>query len=202
MLFAFRRNGSDTLFPVGNDFTLEHFDTVWTGSGFGVFFKSSVSIAAMVLIGVTIVAILSGYALARFDFTGKNVIMLVLLCTQFVPGAMLLIPLFEVFRSVRLTNTLWSTIIADTVYQIPLSIMLMTGFIRNVPIEIEEATWIDGCSRLRGFQANVLPLLLPGIIAVSSFALIGAWNNFIFALMFLNSQDKFTIPVGLNATLN
>lgn len=197
-MFAFRKDGSDTLIPLGDDFTLEHFDTVWNGSGFAVFFRNSVMIAVMVLICVTFISLLAGYAMARYDFRAKNVILVGLLCTQFVPGAMLLIPLFEVFRSVNLTNTLWSIIIADTVFQMPLSIMLMTGFIRNVPIEIEEASWIDGCSRLQGFRANVLPLLLPGIVAISSFAFIGAWNNFLFALMFLNSQSKFTIPVGLN----
>lgn len=199
LLFAFRENGSSSLIPT--PFTLEHFDTVWNGAGFGTFFRNSVMVAAMVLIFVTIIALMAGYSLARYDFRGKNIAMIALLCTQFIPGAMLLIPLFDVFRGLTLTNTLWSVIIADTVFQMPLSIMLMSGFVRNVPIELEEASWIDGCSRLRGFLANVLPILRPGIVAISSFAFIGAWNNFIFSLMFLNSQDKFTIPVGLSYML-
>jgi multiple sugar transport system permease protein len=141
---------------------------------------------------------MGGYALARYSFRGKGAFLLVMLCTQFVPGAMLLIPLFQIFNGIGLTNSLWSLIIGDSVFQLPLSLVLMVGFIRNVPIDIEEAAWIDGCSRLRAFVAVVLPLLRPGIVAVGSFAFISAWNNFLLAVMFISSQNKFTLPVGLS----
>src|SRR5690606_1814084 len=114
------------------------------------------------------VGLMGGYALARFSFRGKGAFLLVMLCTQFVPGAMLLIPLFQIFNGIGLTNSLWSLIIGDSVFQLPLSLVLMVGFIRNVPIDIEEAAWIDGCSRFRAFIAVVLPLLRPGIVAVGS----------------------------------
>jgi multiple sugar transport system permease protein len=123
------------------------------------------------------------------------------LCTQFIPGAMMLIPLFDIFRTIGLINTPWSIVIADTVFGLPLSLIMMAGFIRNIPIELEEASWVDGCGRLRGFLTVVLPLLRPGMVAISSFAFIGSWNNFLFALMFLNDQDQFTIPVGLSYML-
>ena len=196
ILFAFRENGSSALLPI--PFTLENFYTVWNGSGFGTFFLNSIYIAVAVLVLSTFVAVLGGYALARFSFRGKILLMVVLLCTQFVPGAMLLIPLFEVLNSLHLINSLWGIIIIDSVFQLPLSLVLMAGFIRNVPIEIEEAAWIDGCSRPRAFISVVLPLLRPAIVAIGSFAFISAWNNFLFALMFLNDQSLFTIPVGLN----
>jgi multiple sugar transport system permease protein len=124
-----------------------------------------------------------------------------LLCTQFIPGAMMLIPLFETFRTLGLINSLWSLIIAETVFQLPLSLILIGGFIRNIPIELEEAAWVDGCTRLRGFLIVVLPMLRPGLVAVGSFAFIHSWNNFLFALMFVSEQEKFTIPVGLAFTL-
>jgi multiple sugar transport system permease protein len=199
LLFAFRETGSTSLFPW--PLTLEHFSTVWNGAGFSVFFKNSVIIAVLTVFLSTAIALFGGYALARFSFRGKGAFMLLMLCTQFIPGAMMLIPLFDIFRATFLINSLWSIVVADVVFHLPLSLMLMAGFIRNIPVELEEAAWIDGCGRLRGFLATVLPLLRPGIVAISSFAFISSWNNFLFALMFLNSQDKFTVPVGLSYML-
>jgi multiple sugar transport system permease protein len=199
LLFAFRETGSTALFPW--PLTFEHFETVWNGAGFAVFFKNSVVIAMFTLVFTTVIACLGGYALARFKFRGKAAFLVLMLCTQFVPGAMMLIPLFEVFRTTHLINSLWSIVVADTVFHLPLSLILMAGFIRNIPIELEEASWIDGCGRFRGFLTVALPLLKPGIVAISSFAFIASWNNFLFALMFLNSQDKFTVPVGLSYML-
>lgn len=198
-LFALRPAGSTSLFPW--PLTLEHFKTVWIDVGFGVFFKNSLIVAGVSLILTTFVALLGGYALARYKFRGKGVFMVAMLCTQFVPGAMMLIPLFNIFRSLGLINTLGSIILADTVFQLPLSIILMYGFIRNVPPDLEEAAWVDGCSRVGAFRAVMLPLLTPAIVAVGSFAFISSWNNFLFALMFLNVQDDFTVPVGLGYML-
>jgi multiple sugar transport system permease protein len=199
LLFAFRTSGSTALFPW--PLTLEHFETVWNGAGFAVFFKNSVIIAVLTLVLTTVFALLGGYAIARFTFRGKAAFLVMMLCTQFVPGAMMLIPLFDVFRATGLINSLWSIVVADTVFHLPLSLILMAGFIRNIPIELEEASWIDGYGRFRGFLAIGLPLLKPGIVAISSFAFIASWNNFLFALMFLNSQDQFTVPVGLSYML-
>ena len=199
LMFAFRESGSTALFPW--PLTFEHFGTVWNVAGFAVFFKNSVVIAMLTLVLTTVFALLGGYALARFEFRGKAAFMVMMLCTQFIPGAMMLIPLFDIFRAAGLINSLWSIVVADTVFHLPLSLILMAGFIRNIPIELEEASWIDGCGRFRGFLAVALPLLKPGIVAISSFAFIASWNNFLFALMFLNSQDQFTVPVGLSYML-
>ncbi|WP_197273564.1 MULTISPECIES: carbohydrate ABC transporter permease [unclassified Arthrobacter] len=199
LLFAFRPTGSTSLVPW--PITFEHFETVWNGSGFGIYFKNSLFVAVMSLLCSTVIALLGGYALARFRFRGKTLFLVAMLCTQFVPGAMMLIPLFEIFNAVGLTNSLWSLIISDTVFHLPLSLILMSGFIRNVPVELEEAAWVDGCTRIQAFRLVVLPLLKPGIVAVGSFAFISAWNNFLFAIMFISSQDQFTVPVGLSYLL-
>jgi len=199
LLFAFRPAGSTSLVPW--PITFDHFATVWNGSGFGIYFQNSLFVAGMSLLTSTVIALLGGYALARFRFRGKTLFLVAMLCTQFVPGAMMLIPLFEIFNAVGLTNNLWSLIISDTVFHLPLSLILMAGFIRNVPMELEEAAWVDGCTRIRAFRLVVLPLLKPGIVAVGSFAFISAWNNFLFAIMFMSSQSRFTVPVGLSYLL-
>ena len=196
LLFAFRERGSTALVPV--PFTVDNFVRVWNSSGFATFFVNSMIVSIAGLLLTTLLALLGGYGIARYPFRGRAALMVLLLCTQFVPGAMMLIPLFQVLNSLGLINDLWGVVIVDSVFQLPLSLILMAGFIRNVPVELEEAAWMDGCSRLRGFVAVVLPLLRPAIVAVGSFAFISAWNNFLFALMFLNDQGLFTIPVGLN----
>ncbi|MFI6094659.1 carbohydrate ABC transporter permease [Lentzea sp. NPDC051213] len=199
LVFAFRPPGETALVPW--PITFEHFDTVWNGIGFGLFFQNSLIIALGTLVVVTVFALMGGYALARFKFRGQRVFLLALLCTQFIPGAMMLIPLFVIFRSAGLLNSLAGLVIADTAFQLPLALILMSGFVRNVPVELEEAAMVDGCSRLRAFFAVTLPQLRPALVAVGSFAFIGAWNNFLFALMFASRQDKFTLPVGLSYAL-
>lgn len=199
VVFAVRPRGSTSLVPW--PVSMENFDAVWNGMGFGVFFANSLKVGAAALVTTTVIALAGGYALARYRFRGKTVFLVALLCTQFIPGAMMLIPLFEIFRTLDLVNSLWSLVIAETVFQLPLSLILLAGFIRNVPVELEEAAWVDGCSRLRGFFVVVLPLLRPALVAVGSFAFIHSWNNFLFALMFVSEQEKYTIPVGLAFTL-
>ena len=101
--------------------TLEHFRTVWEGSGFGIYFRNSIIVAIASLVVSTGIGLLGGYALARLDFRGKKVFLVTMLCTQFVPGAMMLIPLFQIFTRCGSSNSLWSLVIADTVFHLPLS---------------------------------------------------------------------------------
>ncbi|MFF8653547.1 carbohydrate ABC transporter permease [Streptomyces huasconensis] len=198
LLFALRPTGSTSLVPW--PVTFEHFDKVWTERSFATFFQNSLLVGAVSMVMTTLVALTGGYALARFDFTAKRAFMLALLCSQFIPGALMLVPLFEIFAELRMINSLGSVIIAETVFQLPLSMILISGFIKNVPYVLEEAAWVDGCGRFRAFCAVVLPMLRPGLVAVGSFAFVHSWNHFLFALMFLSDQGKQTIPVGL-ATL-
>ncbi|RAJ75811.1 multiple sugar transport system permease protein [Streptomyces sp. PsTaAH-137] len=198
LLFAFRPTGSTSLAPW--PLTFEHFDKVWNERAFATFFQNSLLVGVASMVMTTVVALAGGYALARFNFCVKRAFMLALLCSQFIPGALMLVPLFEIFANLKMINSLGSVIIAETVFQLPLTMILISGFIRNVPPSLEEAAWVDGCGRFRAFCAVVLPLLRPGLVAVGSFAFVHSWNHFLFALMFLSDQSKQTIPVGL-ATL-
>lgn len=157
LLFALRPSGSTSLVPWPA--TTAHFSKVWNDLGFAVFFRNSLLIGVATLVMTTVVALLGGYALARFDFRAKRAFLLALLCSQFIPGALMLVPLFQIFSELRMIDSLWSVIVAETVFQLPLSIILISGFIRNVPVSLEEAAWVDGCGRIRAFCAVVLPLL-------------------------------------------
>ncbi|MFJ5112004.1 carbohydrate ABC transporter permease [Streptomyces sp. NPDC088551] len=199
LLFSLRPAGSTSLVPW--PVTFDHFEKVWNERSFSVFFQNSALIGIFTLICTTGVALAGGYALARFDFRIKQGFMLALLCSQFIPGALMLVPLFQIFKNLSLINSPLSVVIAETVFQLPLSIILISGFIKNVPYSLEEAAWVDGCSRFQAFRIVVLPMLRPGLIAVGSFAFVHSWNHFLFALMFLMDQDKQTIPVGLSTLI-
>ncbi|MGM0904100.1 MAG: carbohydrate ABC transporter permease [Bacillota bacterium] len=181
--------------------TVENFVTAWTNIGFATYFKNSLIVGISTVIVVIILSTLSGYALSRYNFKGKKSFLLMLLCTQFIPRAMMIIPLFIIFKNLGLISNPLSLIITYTAIEIPFTTILMTGFISNVPKELEEAAQIDGCSKLQSIRYVVLPLLLPGIVATAVFTFIYTWNEFLIALMLTNQQSMFTLPVGLSSML-
>lgn len=199
---ALKREGDIMKVPIKylpSPATFQNFIETWNTVGFGVYFRNSMIVAFISVIFIVLFAILIGYALSRFKFRGKRLFVMLLLCTQFVPGVMLLIPLFMIFKSLGLISNLGSLVIGYTTFQLPFNAILMRGFIQNVPYEIEEAAMVDGCNRIQGIYHVILPILLPGIVATAAFAFISCWNEFIFALMFISRNDSFTIPVALNS---
>jgi multiple sugar transport system permease protein len=181
--------------------TVENFVTAWTNVGFATFFKNSLIVGVFTVIAVLICSTLSGYALSRYQFKGKRSFMIMLLCTQFIPRAMMIIPLFVIFKNLGLISNPLSLIITYTAIEIPFTTILMSGFISNVPKELEEAAMIDGCTKLQSLRHVVFPLLLPGIVATGVFTFIYTWNEFLIALMLTNQQSKFTLPVGLSTMM-
>ena len=188
--------GAFTFLPV--PLTWQHFDALINGAGFGTYVRNSFIVALGTVACAVPVAILTGYGLCRYRLAGRHVFMLVLLTTQFVPAAMLIIPLFIVFKQLGLLDTLLGLVLVNSTFELPLTAILMRGFIAGIPFELEEAAMVDGCTRLQSVVRIVLPLLRPGIVAVASFAFVGAWNNFLFALFLINDQGLYTVPVGLS----
>ncbi|MEK3719461.1 MULTISPECIES: carbohydrate ABC transporter permease [unclassified Paenibacillus] len=197
---SLKQEGEITRLPIRywpEHVTFENYFVAWNNVGFSVFFKNSVFVSAMTVIIVLICSVLVGYAISRFTFKGKGAFMIMLLCTQFVPGAMLLIPLFMIFKQLGLTSSLFALIITYSTFQLPFNSLLMSGFISNIPEALEEAAMVDGCSRLKAIFLVIFPILLPGIVATTVFTFISAWNEFLFALMFISKPALFTLPVGL-----
>lgn len=176
----------------------DNYTEIWNSIGFSTFFGNSVLVCVSSVLIIVTLAVISGYALCRFRFKGRKMFMLTLLCTQFIPSVMLLIPLAQMYREIQLIDSYAALIITYVVFELPFSAVLMRGFISGIPFEIEEAAMIDGCNRMQGIMYVVLPVLKPGIVAVAIFAFVGCWNEFLFALMFVSSQKHFTIPVGLS----
>ena len=140
---------------------------------------------------------LAAYAFARLRFRGKRAFLLLFLLTQMLPGASVIVPLFQLLVAAGLYDTHAGLILVHTALLLPFTIWLLHGFFTAIPVEVEDAALIDGCSRLQALRRIILPLALPGIGATALFAFLGSWNEFFFALMLTTSDTARTIPVGI-----
>jgi multiple sugar transport system permease protein len=144
-----------------------------------------------------IVGSLAAFSFARFRFAGKNVFLLVFLLSQMLPGASVIIPLFQLLQKAGLYDTYLGLILVHTAFLLPFVIWLLYGFFLGIPGDVEDAALIDGCSRMQSLWRVILPLALPGIGATALFAFLGSWNEFFFALLLTSSDSTKTIPVGI-----
>ena len=160
------------------------------------FMNSIIVTLGSTLISVT-VSTLAAYSLTRFRYWGRQFIPYFSLLGYMVPSIIFIFPLFLVMANLGLTNNLWSLVLGYVSITLPFCMWLMWAFFRGIPIEPEEAALIDGASRLRVFVEIVLPLAMPGIIAAFIFSTIVAWNDYLFARIFMNSIQKLTLTVGV-----
>lgn len=154
-----------------------------------------VSFATTVL-GV-VVAVPAAYAFSRFHFPGKDALFFSILVRNMFPLVVFLIPLFILMKNLRLVDSHGSLILTYLTFGLPLSIWLLKGFYDNIPEELERAARIDGATRFGAFWRIVMPLSSPGIIATGIFAFIGAWNEYAYASVFLNTEKLKTLQPGL-----
>jgi multiple sugar transport system permease protein len=143
------------------------------------------------------IASLAGYAVSRLRFPGKRPLLLGILATQMFPHVLILISLYGMFRQLHLMNTHLGLIFSFTTFAVPFSVWMMKGFFDGIPHEIEEAALIDGCTRMGALRRVVLPLVSPGLLAVSLFSFLDGWNNLLYPLTLATSVEVRTIPPGL-----
>ncbi len=187
------RGGS--LLPSG--FTWEHLELVWTRAGFGRYLMNSAIVAVVTVLISSLVALLAAVAVARFRFRFRTAIMMMILIAQMIPLEALVIPLFLQARSLQMLNSLLGLSIVYLAFSLPFAVWQLRGFVAAVPVEVEEAAYVDGCGWGQMFWRILFPLVAPGLVATSVFSFITAWNEFIFALTFLQDQDKYTVAIGL-----
>lgn len=142
------------------------------------------------------VSVLAAYAFSRYVFPGRKVLMSMFLTNNMFPTVLLLIPLYAIMRQLGLLYKPMSLILAYTTFSIPFSVWLLTGYLNDLPISLEEAAMVDGCHRGQAFMRVVIPILIPGILATGVYIFMSAWNEYTFASIF-TSQKNRTIPVAL-----
>lgn len=166
----------------------------------GLYIFNSFFISSVVTLVVIVVVVPAAYALARFQFAGAGIMMGAFLAVNMFSGAVLLIPLFRLMRSMGLLNTYWAMIVPGAAFLIPSSIWLLRTYLMRIPRELDEAAWVDGASRLYTLRRVILPLAMPGIVVVAIMTFIGAYaQQFIFALTFNSKSEFMPLPIGLFA---
>jgi len=154
-----------------------------------------------VSLGTTIVcltlSIIGGYALSRFRWRGRGLFGFALLSTQMLPEALLVIPIFIIFRQIGLIDTLTGLVVADAAFVVPVGVWILKGFFDTIPQEVCEAALVDGCTPLGVLWRIILPLSLPALVAVSVVAFFEGWNEYLFASTFITSSELRVASIGL-----
>jgi multiple sugar transport system permease protein len=166
-------------------------------AGLWTYLSNSLLVAFYAIVFVLALCVPAGYGLARFKFRGKEILFLVLLLPLMIPYQALLSPLYLMFAKIGLANTHVGLAIIHTMLQVPFSIYLMRNSFESVPRELEEAAVIDGAGSFQCFLRVSLPLVVPGIVTIALFAFITSWNEFLAALIVMNKETQFTIPIML-----
>lgn len=178
-----------------------NFVDVWSAVPLARYVRNSlvVSLGATAL-NVTL-AVPAAYALARLDFPGKTLFRQMLLVTQMFSPVVLVIGLFRFMSRLQLVDTSASLIITYAALSLAFSVWFLAGYFESVPVDIEEAAMMDGCSRVTALVRVVLPMSAPGLVAALVFAFIWSWNEFMIALTFISTPDKRTLPLGIYSFL-
>jgi multiple sugar transport system permease protein len=179
----------------------ENFIGVWKEIPLLGFIKSSFIISISATIIVILIAIPAAYYVARNDFRGKKTFLLLVLVTQMFAPTALVVGIFREIVALNLVDTYLALILIYAAFNMAFSIWILSSFFRSIPKEIEEAAWIDGCSRFTTLTRIVLPLALPGLVTAFIFTFIAAWNEFVIALTLTSSPEREPLTVGLTSLI-
>jgi len=184
-----------TWFPVGG--TTEHFARVLGDARFWSALRMSTLIALVVVAGSLAFGVVAAFALSRFRFRGRTSMIVAVLVIQMIPAEALFISQYRMLDGWGLLNSVLGLSILYLAANVPFTIWVLKGFVDGIPVELEEAAMLDGCSRVGAFRRVTLPLLGSGLVASSIFSFLAAWNEFTLALVTLSADDSRTLPLWL-----
>ncbi|MGN6503347.1 MAG: carbohydrate ABC transporter permease, partial [Pseudolysinimonas sp.] len=186
-----------------DEFTLKNFVSVVTEPSGSIEFLPALGTSLIVTLSTVVFALFFAFfaalALTRFRFRSRRTLVVLLLVAQMIPAEAMIVSIFRVLDGWQLLNTIIGLTLVYLATVLPFTIWTLRGFVGGIPIELEEAAMVDGCSRMGAFFRVTLPLLGPGLTATGVFAFIQAWNEFTFALVIMNRPDTRTLPVWLTA---
>lgn len=163
----------------------------WLGNSFVV--------ASLTTLFSVAVASFGAYGFSRFRFRGKNLLAYLLLATQMLPGVLIIVPIYMIFRNWNLTDELAGLILVYMSFNIPIAMWILRGFFDSIPPELEEAAMVDGCSRMGSFLRIIFPLSAPGLVGTATVVFIMSWNEYLYARTLISTQSKWTVSVGLSS---
>jgi multiple sugar transport system permease protein len=187
---------SATLWP--HHPTSENYRVLFFETNYFLFFRNSMIVALSTTFLTVLCAALAAYAIARLEFPGRKFLARGMIYTYLVPQSLLFIPLFAIMVAVGLTNSLTGLTIAHMGFTIPFCTWLLMGYFMSIPIELEEAALVDGCTRLGVLFRIILPISLPALAVVAFFSFTLSWNEYLYAIVFNSDPHVLTIPTGLS----
>ena len=173
-------------------------DSALASNLFGQYFFNSIWVSLGTVVLTLMLAVPGAYAISRLSFPGQSVLSRSILLIYLVPVIVLVIPLFVMLTRLGLTNS-WGLLLVYPATTLPVALYMLQGYFRGLPVELEEAGLMDGCSRLRVIWSITIPLALPAIASVALYVFMIAWNEFLIAFMLLNDTAHFTLPIGINS---
>lgn len=177
----------------------ENYEQLLRKTDFTRWFTNSAIVAVSSTLLATAVGTIGAYALARLRFRGRAFMSSATLITYLVPPSILFIPLYAQIRTLGLSDSLAGLIAAYPSFTVPFVTWLLMGYFESIPVELEESAMIDGATRFGAFRRIILPLAAPGVLAAALYAFTQAWNEFLYALVFITDVKQRTLPVGLSS---
>ena len=165
---------------------------------FGRHLLNSIMVATVTVALAMLLAVTASYALGRISFKGKSSLLLAILAVSMFPQVAVLSGMFELMQALGLYNQAIGLVLPYTIFTLPFTVWILTTFMRGLPKELEEAAIMDGCGPLRIIFQVFMPLLAPALVSTGLLAFIGAWNEFLFALTFVNEDSQRTVPVSIS----
>jgi trehalose/maltose transport system permease protein len=180
-----------------SSFSLANYESVLGGRNFVRSIGNSIIIATTTVVFALFLAVTASYALARVRFRGRGLLLMMILAVSMFPQIAVLAGLFELVRFLGIFNTPYAMIMSYVIFTLPFTVWVLTTFMRDLPVEIEEAAIVDGATPWIIITKVFLPLLWPALVTTGLLAFIGAWNEFLFALTFTSSETTRTVPVAI-----
>lgn len=177
----------------------DNYKTAFMGGHVGTYLFNSVFVTVFTILLTVLVAVTACYALERMEWKFRKLAMVMLMVGLMIPIHAALLPVFYMMKNLSLINTRWSLIIPYVAFAMPMAIMIVSGFLAGIPRELEESACIDGANIYKIFGVVILPLLKPAIATVSIFTFLQAWNELMFATVFISETSKKTLSVGIQS---
>lgn len=175
----------------------EHYTGILEDQSFWTATRNSIIIAGTVTLLVVTISSLLAFVLARISFTGRNLFFNIFTLGLLFPLVVAILPVFIQVRNMGLINNMWGVILPLTAFGIPGTTVILRGFFRAIPVELEDASYIDGCTTIGFFRFILMPMARPALAAVATLQLIFAWNEYFLPLLVLNDSSQWPLPLGV-----
>lgn len=185
-------------FQLVTSFTLDNYYALLEASPFPTYLRNSIFVCGVATVAATVIALVAAYGFSRNrHFRGRQVLLILVICTQLFPFVILITPLYATFFRLGLINNHLSLVISYTATNLPFAIYMLLGYLDTIPRDLDEAARMDGANTLQIISTVILPVAWPGVVTVAVYAFVSAWDEFLFAMTLMTSDENKTVPVGL-----